>query len=174
MEIGSGVVDYPPAGWTRDRSEPGQTVLQKAGVVMIIGALAWTDTPLALATAYRDAFFASGELTANEPTSGEIGERHSRRSRSRTRGSSRGRRSTARCSSARPADRHHRQRVRASGTLQRVGGDIDTILSHDPGDGRLAVTAQPGIFGEGVPPRWGYQTSFWQRRQPAFWLFVAP
>jgi protease PrsW len=35
------------------------------------------------------------------------------------------------------------------------------------------VTAQPGIFGEGVPPRWGYQTSFWQRRQPAFWLFVA-
>ncbi len=34
------------------------------------------------------------------------------------------------------------------------------------------MTAQPGIFGEGVPPRWGYQTSFWQRRQPAFWLFV--
>lgn len=34
------------------------------------------------------------------------------------------------------------------------------------------MTAQPGTFGEGVPPRWGYQTSFWQRRQPAFWLFV--
>jgi RsiW-degrading membrane proteinase PrsW (M82 family) len=34
------------------------------------------------------------------------------------------------------------------------------------------VSAQPTIFGEGVPPRWGYQTSFWQRRQPAFWLFV--
>ena len=31
---------------------------------------------------------------------------------------------------------------------------------------------QPGTFGEGVAPRWGYQTSFWQRRQPAFWLFV--
>ncbi len=35
------------------------------------------------------------------------------------------------------------------------------------------MTARPGTFGEGVPPRWGYQTSFWQRRQPAFWLFVA-
>ena len=34
------------------------------------------------------------------------------------------------------------------------------------------MTAQPGTFDEGVPPRWGYQTSFWQRRQPAFWLFV--
>ncbi len=29
---------------------------------------------------------------------------------------------------------------------------------------------QPAI--EPIPPRWGYQTSFWQRRQPAFWLFV--
>ena len=34
------------------------------------------------------------------------------------------------------------------------------------------MSAQPGFLGEGVPPRWGYQTSFWQRRQPAFWLFV--
>ena len=34
------------------------------------------------------------------------------------------------------------------------------------------MSSQPTTFGEGVPPRWGYQTSFWQRRQPAFWLFV--
>ncbi|MBE3074341.1 MAG: PrsW family intramembrane metalloprotease [Actinobacteria bacterium] len=34
------------------------------------------------------------------------------------------------------------------------------------------MSAQPTTLGEGVPPRWGYQTSFWQRRQPAFWLFV--
>ena len=34
------------------------------------------------------------------------------------------------------------------------------------------MSAQPTTVGEGVPPRWGYQTSFWQRRQPAFWLFV--
>ena len=35
------------------------------------------------------------------------------------------------------------------------------------------MSGRPGFLGEGVPPRWGYQTSFWQRRQPAFWLFVA-
>jgi RsiW-degrading membrane proteinase PrsW (M82 family) len=33
------------------------------------------------------------------------------------------------------------------------------------------MTLRPGS-GEGAAPRWGYQTSFWQRRQPAFWLFV--
>ncbi len=129
VEIGSGVVAYPPAGWTVIGSEPGQTVLQKAGVVMIIGALPWTDTPLALATAYRDAFFASGELTANEPTSGEMG-------------------------SGIPAVAFAYSGILqgtqvdgamfvgatgqtgiivnvfgASGTLQGVGGDIDTILS---------------------------------------------
>jgi RsiW-degrading membrane proteinase PrsW (M82 family) len=34
------------------------------------------------------------------------------------------------------------------------------------------MAPQPGPVGAGVAPRWGYQTSFWQRRQPAFWLFV--
>ncbi len=34
------------------------------------------------------------------------------------------------------------------------------------------MSSLPTIAGEGVPPRWGYQTSIWQRRQPAFWLFV--
>ena len=34
------------------------------------------------------------------------------------------------------------------------------------------MSTRPTSLGEGVPPRWGYQTSFWQRRQPAFWLFV--
>ena len=34
------------------------------------------------------------------------------------------------------------------------------------------MSSGPATFGEGVPPRWGFQTSFWQRRQPAFWLFV--
>ncbi len=73
VEIGSGVVVYPAAGWTVVGSEPGQTVLQKAGTILIVGAVPWTDTPLALATAYRDAFFAGEELTANEPEPGEIG-----------------------------------------------------------------------------------------------------
>lgn len=73
VAIGSGVVAYPPAGWTVVGSEPGQVVLQKGGAVMIIGALPWIDSPLELATAYRDAFFATGQLTANEPESGEMG-----------------------------------------------------------------------------------------------------
>ncbi len=34
------------------------------------------------------------------------------------------------------------------------------------------MSAGSGAPGESLPPRWGYQTSFWQRRQPAFWLFV--
>jgi RsiW-degrading membrane proteinase PrsW (M82 family) len=34
------------------------------------------------------------------------------------------------------------------------------------------VIAQQGAFDGGTTPRWGYQTSFWQRRRPAFWLFV--
>ncbi len=73
LEIGSGVVAYPPAGWTVVGSEPGQAVLQKGGAILILGALWWTDTPLALVTAYRDAFFAAGELTASEPETGEMG-----------------------------------------------------------------------------------------------------
>ena len=73
VAIGSGVVAYPPAGWTVVGSEPGQVVLQKGGAVMIIGALPWTGSPLELATAYRDAFFATGQLTGNEPESGEMG-----------------------------------------------------------------------------------------------------
>ena len=34
------------------------------------------------------------------------------------------------------------------------------------------MTAQQGAFDGGTTPRWAYQTSFWQRRRPAFWLFV--
>ena len=34
------------------------------------------------------------------------------------------------------------------------------------------MTAQQLAYDEGATPRWGFQTSFWQRRRPAFWLFV--
>jgi protease PrsW len=34
------------------------------------------------------------------------------------------------------------------------------------------VIAQQSAYDPGTTPRWGYQTSFWQRRRPAFWLFV--
>jgi RsiW-degrading membrane proteinase PrsW (M82 family) len=34
------------------------------------------------------------------------------------------------------------------------------------------VTAQQGTYDGAPAPRWGYNTGFFQRRQPAFWLFV--
>ena len=34
------------------------------------------------------------------------------------------------------------------------------------------MIAQQSAYDPGTTPRWGYQTSFWQRRRPAFWLFV--
>ncbi|HYN47607.1 MAG TPA: hypothetical protein VER83_02005, partial [Candidatus Nanopelagicales bacterium] len=54
-------------------SESGQVVLQKAGAIVIVLGVPWQQSPADLATAYRDAFFASRQLTANEPESGEIG-----------------------------------------------------------------------------------------------------
>lgn len=73
IDVGYGVVAYPPNGWTVVGSESGQVVLQKAGAIVIIVGLPWQQSPADLATAYRDAFFASGQFTANEPESGEIG-----------------------------------------------------------------------------------------------------
>ena len=34
------------------------------------------------------------------------------------------------------------------------------------------MIAQQGAFDGATAPRWGYETSFWQFRRPAFWLFV--
>ncbi len=73
IDVGYGVVVYPPDGWTVVGSESGQVVLQKAGAIVIIVGLPWPQSPADLATAYRDAFFAGGQFTANEPESGEIG-----------------------------------------------------------------------------------------------------
>ena len=43
---------------------------------------------------------------------------------------------------------------------------------------QAAQTPQPGarpgsLFDTALSSRWGYQTSIFQRRQPAFWVFVA-
>jgi hypothetical protein len=73
IDVGYGVVVYPPDGWSVVGSESGQVVLQKAGAIVIVLGVPWQQSPADLATAYRDAFFASGQFTANEPESGEIG-----------------------------------------------------------------------------------------------------
>ena len=73
LDVGSGVVVYPPDGWTVVGSESGQVVLQKgAGVVLVLGT-PWTTSPLDLAVAYRDVFFKGGEFTASEPQTLQIG-----------------------------------------------------------------------------------------------------
>jgi hypothetical protein len=73
LKIGSGVVIYPPDGWTVLGSDKGVTVLQKGGVVMISAGIAWTGTPLDLAGQYRDVWFKDQQLTANNPESGSVG-----------------------------------------------------------------------------------------------------
>jgi hypothetical protein len=74
VDIGAGVVAYPPAGWTVVGSEPGEVVLGKGGAIVLLVGVPWTTGPRELAIAYRDAFFEAGELTGSEPESGAIGD----------------------------------------------------------------------------------------------------
>ncbi len=73
LQVGAGVVIYPPGGWTALGAEEGVTVLQKGGVVLIAAGIAWGGTPLELAAAYRDSWFEGGQFAANDPESGSIG-----------------------------------------------------------------------------------------------------
>lgn len=74
VEVGSGVVLYPPSGWTVVGSEQGQVVLQKAGVVLIAIAGSYKGTPEELAIGYRDAFAAEmGQFSAGEFQGGQLG-----------------------------------------------------------------------------------------------------
>jgi hypothetical protein len=73
LEVGSGVVVYPPDGWSVVGSESGQVVLQKGAAVIVVLATPWTTSPVDLVVAYRDSFFEGGQLTANEPQSLQIG-----------------------------------------------------------------------------------------------------
>jgi hypothetical protein len=73
LQVGAGVVIYPPDGWTALGTEDGVTVLQKGGVVMIVAGIEWGGTPLELAAGYRDAWFEGGQFAANDPESGSIG-----------------------------------------------------------------------------------------------------
>jgi len=73
LDVGSGVVVYPPDGWTVVGSQSGQVVLQKGAAVIIVISTPWTTQPLDLLVAYRDAFFKGGELTASEPQTLQVG-----------------------------------------------------------------------------------------------------
>ena len=73
VEVGAGVVVYPPAGWTVVGSQSGQVVLQKAGALMIVMGVPWPGSPAELSSTYSEAFFQAGQFSASEPQSGELG-----------------------------------------------------------------------------------------------------
>jgi hypothetical protein len=73
IDVGAGFVMHPPDGWTVVGSEDGLTVFQKSGVLIVIGGVPWTGTASELAVAYRDAWFAGGQFTGDDPQTGEIG-----------------------------------------------------------------------------------------------------
>lgn len=73
VEVGGGLVLYPPAGWTVVSSEPGAVVLQKGGVVLLALTTAYDGDPAILADGYTEAFFATGQFQASSPETGTLG-----------------------------------------------------------------------------------------------------
>lgn len=73
VEVGYGLVLYPPAGWSVVGSEPGQVALQKGGVVLLALAIPYDGDPATLAEEYTAAFFADGQFTAAAPQAGTLG-----------------------------------------------------------------------------------------------------
>ncbi len=73
LEVGYGLVLYPPAGWSVVGAEPGQVALQKGGVVLLALAIPFDGDPAALADEYTAAFFADGQFTAATPQAGMLG-----------------------------------------------------------------------------------------------------
>ncbi len=73
VDVGAGFVLYPADGWSAVGSDGGLTVFQKSGVLLIIGGVAWDGSAADLATGYRDAWFAGGQFSGDDPQSGAIG-----------------------------------------------------------------------------------------------------
>lgn len=72
IDLGGGFVVVAPAGWTAVGADTG-IVLQRGGVRVIAAGFPWEGTPGELARAYRDQWFAGGELTGDDPRSGSLG-----------------------------------------------------------------------------------------------------
>ena len=73
VEVGGGLVLYPPTGWTVVSSEPGAVVLQKGGIVLVALATPYEGDPATLADGYAEAFFATGQFQASSPETGTLG-----------------------------------------------------------------------------------------------------
>lgn len=74
VEVGHGLVLYPPAGWSVVASEPGQVALQKGGVVLVALATPYDGDPATLADTYAEAFFAGGQFQSSSPETGTLGD----------------------------------------------------------------------------------------------------
>jgi len=73
VDVGAGFVLYPADGWSAVGGTSGLTVFQKGNVAFIVGGIPWDGTASDLAVQYRDAWFAAGQLTGDDPQSGSIG-----------------------------------------------------------------------------------------------------
>jgi hypothetical protein len=74
VEVGGGVVVFPPDGWTVVGSEQGQVIFQKAGVIFIAIAGAYEGSPEDLANGYREAFGgAMSQFSSGEPQGAQLG-----------------------------------------------------------------------------------------------------
>lgn len=73
VEVGHGLVLYPPAGWTVVAAETGSVALQKGGVILLALATPWEGDPASLADTYAQAFFAEGQFQSATPKTGTLG-----------------------------------------------------------------------------------------------------
>jgi hypothetical protein len=72
VAVGGGFVVFPASDWTSVGGEDA-AVFQKGGVLVIVAGFPWDQSPGDLATVYRDAWFAGGELTGDDPQAGSLG-----------------------------------------------------------------------------------------------------
>jgi hypothetical protein len=73
VEVGFGLVLYPPAGWTVVEAQPGSVALQKGGVILLALATTWEGDPASLAETYSQSFFSGGEFQSATPKTGSLG-----------------------------------------------------------------------------------------------------
>lgn len=73
VEVGYGLVIFPPAGWTVVAAEPGSVALQRGGVILLVVSTPWPDDPASLADAYTQGFFSGGQFQSASPQTATLG-----------------------------------------------------------------------------------------------------
>ena len=73
VDIGGNFSLVMPKGWSIADNSDGWMIFTKGSAVVAVGNIPYNGTPLELLTAYKDQFFTEGNLTADDPSSGTIG-----------------------------------------------------------------------------------------------------